>query len=222
MNYEKIYEAIVVNRINNEITDGYFETHHIIPKCLGGEDEDWNLIKLTAREHFLCHYLLMKIYEDTTDFYKLVKAFYMMRCTSENQKRYLNSRLYEAMKHEFSKAQSLSQTGKGNSQYGTCWVYNESSQESIKIPKTQINWFLSEGWIKGRKINWGLTKTQKNKLISEKRKLKKKEERKKLAYKLYDEYKKSGCTSIREFVREGHYNKSHVSLTKLFNEYVPK
>jgi hypothetical protein len=52
MNYEKIYNSLVEHR---KLTppQGYCETHHILPKSLGGADSPENLVKLTAREHLL-------------------------------------------------------------------------------------------------------------------------------------------------------------------------
>ena len=38
--------------------DTYCEKHHIIPKSLGGTDDEWNLIYLTAGEHLYAHYWL--------------------------------------------------------------------------------------------------------------------------------------------------------------------
>jgi hypothetical protein len=43
--------------------DGYVEKHHIVPRCAGGDDSDNNLVRLTAREHFICHLLLVKMTE---------------------------------------------------------------------------------------------------------------------------------------------------------------
>ena len=43
--------------------DLYFEIHHIIPRSIGGNEDAPNKIKLTAREHFLCHKLLIKMTE---------------------------------------------------------------------------------------------------------------------------------------------------------------
>lgn len=60
MNYQKIYDNIIHNRLLNSITDGYTECHHILPKSLGGSNDKSNLINLTAREHFICHLLLTK------------------------------------------------------------------------------------------------------------------------------------------------------------------
>lgn len=41
----------------------YTETHHIVPRCLGGTDEADNLVELTAEEHLCAHLLLTRIYE---------------------------------------------------------------------------------------------------------------------------------------------------------------
>jgi hypothetical protein len=74
MNYKKIYDQII-ERGKNRSLNGYKECHHIIPKCLGGNNDKNNLVDLTAREHFLCHWLLHEIYPDNK---KLFVAFHMM------------------------------------------------------------------------------------------------------------------------------------------------
>lgn len=71
MNYQKVYDSIIdrarqEKRRKNQET--YYEAHHIIPLCLGGDGKksEWrsnpNIILLTAREHFICHWLLIRIY----------------------------------------------------------------------------------------------------------------------------------------------------------------
>ena len=66
MEYSKVYNKIIARgkeRGNNKkILEGYYEVHHILPKCLGGDDSKENLVLLTAKEHFICHLLLEKIY----------------------------------------------------------------------------------------------------------------------------------------------------------------
>jgi hypothetical protein len=54
-----------------------FEFHHIIPKCIGGDDSLNNLIPLTIREHLLAHFLLTKIYPSDS---KLAYSYYKMSC----------------------------------------------------------------------------------------------------------------------------------------------
>ncbi len=44
------------------------------------------------------------------------------------------------------------QKGEGNSQFGTCWMHNES--KNIKIKKDELDLYLSSGWTKGRKMKF--------------------------------------------------------------------
>ncbi len=61
MDYLKIYQELVKKR--REICfEGYGEVHHIVPSCMGGDNENSNLVYLTAREHFIAHKSLVKIY----------------------------------------------------------------------------------------------------------------------------------------------------------------
>lgn len=39
----------------------YYERHHILPRSLGGLNNTDNLVLLTPREHFVCHWLLTKM-----------------------------------------------------------------------------------------------------------------------------------------------------------------
>ena len=56
----------------------YFtETHHIIPKCLGGSDDYKNLVNLPLNIHFKAHYLLSRC----TSSYSLFLAFQRMSST---------------------------------------------------------------------------------------------------------------------------------------------
>ena len=60
--YSKCYFNIINRAKSRELSPNtYTEKHHIIPKCLGGNNSTDNLVKLTAREHFICHKLLTKM-----------------------------------------------------------------------------------------------------------------------------------------------------------------
>ena len=61
MNYALVYERLVC-RAKGRVLSGYFEKHHVIPKCLGGLNEEGNIVRLTAREHFIAHKLLVRMY----------------------------------------------------------------------------------------------------------------------------------------------------------------
>jgi hypothetical protein len=62
MNYRRIYDDFIASRRLRGAPDGYTESHHVLPVALGGVDEESNLIRLTAREHYFAHCCLAKIY----------------------------------------------------------------------------------------------------------------------------------------------------------------
>lgn len=151
MNYQRIYNRIIENRKKHP-AKGYTEIHHIVPRSLGGSDDINNTVALTAREHFVCHYLLAKIYEiETPEWYKMNHAFLMMKAASYVQDRYFNSRLYSALRKNMQKAMSNAQGGKNNSQFGTRWIHNKTLKENKKISKILD---VPPGWEPGRVISW--------------------------------------------------------------------
>jgi hypothetical protein len=77
----------------------YTENHHIIPKSLGGDDSKSNLVNLTAREHFICHLLLIKMVNGDNK-YRMLKASTMMAVRiGPGQQRYkVTNRIYEILK----------------------------------------------------------------------------------------------------------------------------
>jgi len=76
MNYTKIYNQLIERAKNRkEERDGYYERHHIIPKCMGGSDDKDNLVKLTYREHFIAHWLL---HRENPDNKSLAVGFHIM------------------------------------------------------------------------------------------------------------------------------------------------
>jgi DNA-directed RNA polymerase subunit RPC12/RpoP len=83
MNYKLIYENLI-NRAKLRILEEYTESHHIIPKCIGGNDDESNLVDLTPEEHYLAHLLLVKIYPTES---KLVYAANMMTVGTQYAKR---------------------------------------------------------------------------------------------------------------------------------------
>ena len=93
------YNIIDSAKLRKIPADQYTEKHHIIPKSLGGNNSKENLVKLTAREHFICHWLLTKM---TRGVYQKKMAYAckrLMHSKNKKQDRYkINSRLYEVLK----------------------------------------------------------------------------------------------------------------------------
>jgi hypothetical protein len=110
--YTITYYNIIHNALSRTaLLDVYTEIHHIIPKSLGGSDLPDNLVKLTAREHFVCHLLLVKML--TGNFkHKMAFALSRMLSSSTNHNRYYpSSRIYEFARKQRSAA--ISYTHKG-------------------------------------------------------------------------------------------------------------
>lgn len=115
MNYEKIYKDLINQATVDPKPDDYKELHHIIPRCLGGNDDRNNLVKLTARQHFLSHWLLYKIHRTP----ELVYAWNCMRVIGKGQEsRNVNSHLFEYAKRHKSKILSENSFGENNNFYG--------------------------------------------------------------------------------------------------------
>lgn len=115
MNYSKIYEDLIFDAVNNPKPDEYKEIHHIIPKCLGGSDHPENLVRLTARQHYLTHWLLYKMHKTSS----LVHAWHSMSRVGKGQStRTINSHLFEYCKKHRRNHLSKQYSGEGNNFYG--------------------------------------------------------------------------------------------------------
>jgi hypothetical protein len=58
--YQNLVQKAKNRQLDNTI---YTEKHHILPRCLGGNNASENLVSLTLREHYIAHLLLSKFYE---------------------------------------------------------------------------------------------------------------------------------------------------------------
>lgn len=91
--YSTIYFSLIQKAKARKLA-GYSERHHIIPKCMGGDDLPSNIVRLTGREHYLAHLLLCKM-TDGASLRKMAFAFTMMNGQSQTHQRDLpKSRWY--------------------------------------------------------------------------------------------------------------------------------
>lgn len=104
MNYLSVYNRLISRAQQRNLSkDIYIERHHIVPLSLKGEDIESNIVFLTAKEHFVAHHLLWKIYRNK----EMTKAFMLMCNTKRNGIKYkISAKEYQILKEEFSKAQS--------------------------------------------------------------------------------------------------------------------
>lgn len=94
-----------IDSLKGQTVNGYCEVHHIVPKSLGGTDDKDNLIKLTARQHYVAHWILARALGGSA-----ARAFFMM----SNFGRYgkVNSKTYDIARAEYSKLASEQMQGR--------------------------------------------------------------------------------------------------------------
>lgn len=151
MDYKKIHDNII-KRAKTRKLEGYFERHHIIPKCMNGTNNPDNLVDLTAREHFLIHWLLHEIYPDNNG---LRYAFWSMCRSSDNQKRYTpSSRIYAYAKYKMTELWSAFKPSENQiacikeSLLGTKWYHKSDGSNLRAFPDDPK--IIEEGWLSGR------------------------------------------------------------------------
>lgn len=109
MNYEKIYNQLIekckVRGLDKSKYEGYYEIHHIVPRCLGGSNEKDNLVMFTGREHFIAHMLLWKVYPNVQG---LAYAAFMMSTHGGSK----NSVSYEKLRSVVAEYNCVKNTGR--------------------------------------------------------------------------------------------------------------
>lgn len=101
INYKKRYE-LLIKKARKRILQGFYEKHHIIPKCMGGDNHPTNICRLTSKEHYYAHYLLAKIYPNN---HKVIYAFYMMCTRRASYRPEVSKNLLESAKKMYKKIQ---------------------------------------------------------------------------------------------------------------------
>ena len=133
--YNRWYNTIT-ERARDRVLNGYTERHHIIPKSLNGTDDKNNLVNLTAREHFICHWLLTKMYTGEAKA-KMIYALNGMKRSNTFAQRYetkITARVYENLKKEFSAIHST--TMKGREPWNRGIPITEEQREKNRIAAT--------------------------------------------------------------------------------------
>ena len=157
MNYEEIYNKLI-ERAKSRVLKEYGEKHHIIPKCLGGSNDKDNIVKLTAREHFVAHLLLCEMYPNNK---KLTYAFWMMCITGGKykQRNIPSARVYERVRKKISIIKTGVKTGKRSQAFCLNSSLNSTGRKCIykgnvekKVKTENLEFYLENGWKLGRTV----------------------------------------------------------------------
>ena len=162
MNYKEIYSNLIRKRIKYpaNLQYNYTEMHHIIPVSIDPTKSKLsiNLVILSARQHFIAHALLVKIYKQNGDknkWYRMMCAFDAMsklygsiRNPELRYKNKSNSKLYEIWKVELSNYIKYTgcRKGQNTSMYGKTFFYNPDTKEIKCFQKNKV---IYGNWIKG-------------------------------------------------------------------------
>ena len=151
MNYQKLYN-LLITRAKERSLNEEIEKHHIIPRCMNGTDEPENIANLTYREHFLAHWILVKMHPDNR---KLMYAFNSFCRSHEKAGRRFTSHLYEYARRRLvdymknaDKLNPQFQQKRITSTIGKVWMNN--GIESIRVLPDVIEIFEDDGYQKGR------------------------------------------------------------------------
>lgn len=160
MNYKRIYDQLISTRqkLHREKNQGeYFESHHIVPKCMGGTDDKENLILLTAREHFVAHWLLALAYKGN---FLLLAAWNAFCRDSTANGTYSNGQRMVSRNYEICRKMWISELHKRKETHkewwdnwrfnskGTKWFNN--GVENIRIKIEEADTYLLNGYVQGR------------------------------------------------------------------------
>ena len=127
--YEEFINNILRTRGRFACGDEYHERHHIIPRCMGGSEDEENLIDLFAREHFEAHRLLAL---ENPNIKELAYAWWAMsvqinQYTGERYK--LTPEEYEEVRKHYAKTLSENMRGERNHFYGK--KHSEETKQKI-------------------------------------------------------------------------------------------
>jgi len=146
--YLTTYILLVEKRIEFPLhKEEYGERHHIVPKSFGGGNDKTNLVRFSAREHFIAHRLLERMYRNdasnTALWMKMANAIWKMtNAENRHQERHkVNSRTFETLKRVKAKANRAANTG--------LKFYTNGSENKKFIPGTEPKGWWLEGPTKG-------------------------------------------------------------------------
>jgi hypothetical protein len=194
---------------------------------LVGSDNNKNRVLLTAREHYLCHWLLVKRNEvGSVARKKMIKAWFLMAAIGDTNRPTISKNTYAKYKEEFSYAMSESQKGHKNSQYGKRWYTNRNTGECKRFKeKPDETWILGKNWFESQKI-YSLKTKKPGYTIKGfefyKEKIKNNAKVNEVWTKQkWNEFHASSCESIHDFYLKGLCEFSWVVLTNRFKQFIP-
>jgi hypothetical protein len=130
--------------------------HHIIPRYMGGTDNQNNLVEVSVTQHAMFHYCNYQLWGNIEDKFawkglsgQIGKEEILLKLLVENQKKATKaSKTPEARRKQKEKFKEINhQQGESNSQYGKMWITDGTKEGTYRINKGES---IPEGFRKGR------------------------------------------------------------------------
>lgn len=117
MDYRWHYDELIRTRKERVFDSSvYTENHHVVLKSMGGTEDESNKVRLTAREHFLAHWLLWRIHRNRQTAYAFATFcnFFQGR-NHRNRPKITSGRGYKEAREAYSRIHKERLTGVTNS-----------------------------------------------------------------------------------------------------------
>jgi len=152
MNHKIIYDNLMSKSKSRPAPEGYLESHHILPRSLGGSDCISNIALLTAREHVFAHALLSKIHGGPMyyAYWMMVNGAAAVRAKRHGVKLIVSSRSVSIAREARAKHITETRSGENHHYYGK----NRCFKVKDKISSTLISKYRN-GYVapsKGTKV----------------------------------------------------------------------
>ena len=154
--YTRWYYAIIA-QAKDRTTSQYTESHHVLPRSMfpNLHSNSTNRVNLTAKEHFICHWLLTKMVHLPDDVKKMWHAFWAMSMDRDRKRHRIPVRLWVKLRE---------QRGIITAEQNRMRIWTEESKEKLR----QANL----GRVNSKESNAKRSAKLKGRIISEEQKIK--------------------------------------------------
>ncbi len=150
--FEIVRKAISENRRKGDHI--YYEAHHIVPECLEEFGKKSSIVLLTAKEHYRVHKILAEVFKDHPEYgNKMLWAFHRMTYSGDielSEEEYATARI-ALMKLWKRKKTEEHRNNIGQSHKGKKWILNPISMDLMQIKESDLEHYISKGWINSNK-----------------------------------------------------------------------
>lgn len=222
-----------------DLSKVYYETHHILPRCLGGKDNKTNLVNMPVRYHIMAHIVILESYPESIGLIKAASLILGGNNSSEAKMiierneaitKYFSSRTVSRTREKYvaylkSDEYKKSILGENNPNYGN--HMSEKSKESISkankgrvfSEETKALWSKQRtGKVMSEETKKKISESNKGRKLSEETKKKLSDAAKKKFEENPDEYRKKMSERAKKLVITPELRKTRSEISRKLSE----